>query len=714
MRRPNETGPRRARVLPLVLLAAALSAAPLAAAPQKSSGGGSAKGDLGEIVPPPPDPPLGGEGDSLGGATVGARPGAAPGGGGGAGSTRAGAGGTAGSGPIGAGPVAPGAPTPRSLAAAQDRSHWWHWWQYHRELYLDLDAALGRLHPRTPAGDDLPEPLPGRRNGLGREVVYGRLVPAIVATLEELDDPRFVRHALLALGRIGEAPPLAGGEGGPELADVIARYLGDRSLAVTEAAVIALGALASPRAAVMLNDLVLDTERGRELTDRRRVPVRVRALAAYGLGVGGAADAPAAVRSYAVHSLAQVLSSDVAVYPDVQAACVVALGMVPAGAGRPAEAGGALPPSSGLEAQVRHVLGLFVDEDQPDMVRTHAPTALARLLAADPGLDPALRDTVVRTLLDALSARANERVGVRRSCIVALGEIADADADALDVEARERLEASVRRGDVPSRNFAIMALARIGGRPGTGEGEPLGAAEDVERFLVAQLTKGKSLIQPWAGLALGVFAHGLREHGELLSARAADALREAIESTKSPEQCAALCLGIGLVGDNRAQATLLARLAAFQDEESLAHVAVALGMLRDGGAAPPLAALTAEALHRPELMESAALGRALLGDRDLVGELVARLAECESEPSARGVCRGLSWSADHRALEALLAVMTDAERSAGIRAHAAEAIGRIADRSPIPWDVRISAGLNYLDAPTTLTDPSGFGILDTF
>ena len=48
------------------------------------------------------------------------------------------------------------------------------------------------------------------------------------------------------------------------------------------------------------------------------------------------------------------------------------------------------------------------------------------------------------------------------------------------------------------------------------------------------------------------------------------------------------------------------------------------------------------------------------------------------------------------------------------RANAVEALGRIADRSNVAWDVRISRGLNYLDAPTSLTDPSGFGILDTF
>ena len=98
----------------------------------------------------------------------------------------------------------------------------------------------------------------------------------------------------------------------------------------------------------------------------------------------------------------------------------------------------------------------------------------------------------------------------------------------------------------------------------------------------------------------------------------------------------------------------------------------------------------------------------------LVDELVGRLDDCNCSVSVRGVGRALAWTADDRGILPLLALVEDRELPASTRANAVEALGRIADRSNVAWDVRISRGLNYLDAPTSLTDPSGFGILDTF
>ncbi|MDA1265090.1 MAG: HEAT repeat domain-containing protein, partial [Planctomycetota bacterium] len=180
----------------------------------------------------------------------------------------------------------PGAPTggtaatPQSLLQAADKSEWWHWWEYHRELYLDLDQTLSRLHPRTPSDDPSAE-LEGRRFGLSTAAVYGRIVPAIhVALRDGSDDARVLRQGLLALGRIGEAPS---GIEAPSLLATIRPYLADGNLGVVEGATIALGALASPEAVVTLRSLLLDDEQGREFVGGK-VSVRVRALAAYGLG----------------------------------------------------------------------------------------------------------------------------------------------------------------------------------------------------------------------------------------------------------------------------------------------------------------------------------------------------------------------------------------------------------------------------------------------
>lgn len=599
---------------------------------------------------------------------------------------------------------------PRTIELGQlDRTEWWDWWDYNKERFLGLDEALARLHPVTPRADRLPSDDLGRRAGLSAARVYGELVPALVAELEAEKDPFFQRRALLALGRIGEAPR-GTFAGAVPLFDVLSARLREGNLGVAEAAVVSLGALGSSDAVQLLAELVSDTERARDAVARGRVPVRMRALAAYGLGISGSSDVPVVVRRFAVHSLASVLSADVAHYPDVQAAAVIALGLSPVPGGGDGSAEDA-PPSAGLAAQVRFVLDLLEDEDQPRMVRTHAPTAVARLLASGEVPDE-LREIAFERLFSALDRR--EDVAVRRSAVLGLGALADADEDPHDVEARSRLTAMLEKGDLPSRSFAAISLAQIASRAGTGAGEPYAAVEPVARTLSRQLVRGKSFERPWAALALGVMGFHLREAGETLPQNAADALRGELRREHNPIESSAMALAIGMVGDARGLEDIAERLADEKADDFVGHFAVGLGLLRQRAAIEPLAELMADAEHRPERMENAALGRALIGDRTLLDELVDRLDDCDCAVSTRGVGRALAWAADERGIAPLLAIARDSEKPALTRANAVEALGRIADRSNVAWDVRISRGLNYLDAPTSLTDPTGYGILDTF
>ncbi len=619
--------------------------------------------------------------------------------------------GTPGPSPIPAAPGASAVGTPRSLLAAADQSDWWHWWAYHKELYLDLDATLARLHPRTPASDGTID-LTGRRNGLSAKVVYGRVVPSILKALaDEASDPRLVRQSLLALGRMGEAPLDVDS---PRIVDVITPYLSDGRLVVIESAAIALGALASPEAVMHLRSLLLDTEDGRALTGGGRVSIRVRALAAYGLGMCGGMDVSPAVRQYAVHALAEVLEDEDTDYPDVQAAAVIALGLVPVeGLAMDAASSEELPPGAGLDAQVQYLMAVLADERGPRMARTHAPTALARLLAVDPDGTRHLRDQVLTSLLGVTHPRSKARDDLRRSAVIAMGEVANSGGSAIDREVRAQLVELMKKGDVPTRHFATMALARAGGRVGT-DAEPWVGAEQATKVFVRQLLKGKDRTRPWAGLALGVLAYHLRAEGESLDVDAVAALHHALGKVRQPLDAAALALGAGLVMDSGAYELVCARIDDTSDPVALEHLSLALGLLRERTGIHVLSAVMDDAKHKSGLMEAAALGRALIADRALVADLVGRLDDCDCAVSTRGVSRGLAWAGDHRAVLPLIGMLEDEELPSGTRANAIEALGRIADRSTIPWDVRISAGLDYLDAPTTLTDPSGFGILDTF
>ena len=68
-------------------------------------------------------------------------------------------------------------------------------------------------------------------------------------------------------------------------------------------------------------------------------------------------------------------------------------------------------------------------------------------------------------------------------------------------------------------------------------------------------------------------------------------------------------------------------------------------------------------MHDPVMMEYAALGRGLLGDRLLVPELIEKLDECACWASTRGVTRALAWTGDVRAVRPLLRILADAKRS---------------------------------------------------
>ena len=72
--------------------------------------------------------------------------------------------------------------------------------------------------------------------------------------------------------------------------------------------------------------------------------------------------------------------------------------------------------------------------------------------------------------------------------------------------------------------------------------------------------------------------------------------------------------------------------------------------------------------------------------------------------------RSRRQSSDARAVRPLLAVATDAERRSVDRAVTIESLGWIADKERLGWHNRLSGGVNYLEAPETLTGNQG--ILD--
>lgn len=549
-----------------------------------------------------------------------------------------------------------------------NRGEWWTWWRVHRELYVDL----ARLVPETPGDDQRPEsPL----------WVGKRLVPNLEAVLAEGDlSPDLERACLIALGRLRAG----------ELS--LRSRLASKRAPVAEAAALSLGLHGGTGAVRDLIDLLTDTDAGRQLVGRSEVPVRVRAFATYGLVIASEEARPA-LRTAVLHAMFTALDSDERHYPDLQAALAIGIGSLPA------ERLEGSSPALALEAQVAFLLEAM-DEDAPlRTFRVHAPTALAKLW---PHLPEISQGPVREALLDLVDPRSRTRGPVRRSAVIALGEILTSDQ--ADAAGREALARCATDG---ARRFAWLALARAASRMGQGE-DAWHGVEDARELLRKQTQRGRSGSNAWAALALGVMEHHLAARGVEPDRKSGEALTNSLRRSRNGMDAAAMGLGLGLSNGEGAE-HVRKRLEDTANPLSLAHLSLGVGFLNASG---DLSKLMDEHDHTPEVFEGAALARGIDGDSTLLAELIERLDDCDCSRGTRGPISVLGWARDARAVEALVAILKDPEKPRGTRVNAAEALGRIGDLRDPGALVRLRAHTNYLDAPPSFYGGEGYGVID--
>lgn len=642
---------------------------------------------------------------------------------GGAGSGAPSSPGSAGSGgksaPKGPGPSsgsgASGPSRPRSrpgASSAVDLTTWELWWGFNKEPYLNLKASI-HSSALLSGSDDYFLGRQDRRQARDRlapseEAIHGRIVPALLRALETETHNEIVTGALIALARIGDSPPAYGR---PPVARVIERFLADANQEVSETAAIALGILASRSSFEVLRDLLEDDEAGRRAVAREHeVPWRTRTFAAYGLGLIAFGQENEDLRRAAVAELARGFEAGRSMATaDLQVACVTAMGLVPL----PEDSGnplGAQRAHHGRRGQVEWALRLLRDQDLPHVVRSAVPTTLARLSR---GLAPDsdLRATIAAELLDLLAARTEREV--RQSAVLALGAVGDADLDPVDVRIRTALEAQAARGpDLQSRQFALVALARAGARPGSGRGDPHAATGAVRSTLEGFLQRGGSSVRPWAALALGVLGRDLSAQGVAPSREIDAKLRAGLAQARAPRDVGAFAISLGLRSDPNAQELLLEKLREAADDTTRGYVAVALGLAGAVEARGAITQIVLASKYRPALLRQAAISLGLLGDKEVAEELVGMLARAGSLAARASVATAIGFVGDARSIDALVAMLSDREVTGGARGFAAVALGLVADKEPLPWNVKISVGINYRAGVETLTSPAGTGVLD--
>ncbi|MBI5431951.1 MAG: HEAT repeat domain-containing protein [Planctomycetes bacterium] len=612
-------------------------------------------------------------------------------------------------------PTIPGGPTTESWAS--DLSSWRVWWRFNQDEFIELQSHLDRMDLATgseeffrDAGSDSVD-----RRRSGPADADERIVPALLAALRRDATVDASTSAMIALARVGERPAA---DGSTPHAAAIAPLLRHSHQEVAETAALSLGILGanSPRNVDLLTRLVGDDRDGlrklHALAFASPISERTRAFGTYGLGLLGERSRDVFVRRWIVRSLHDVLTKARADRSrELSAAAITALGLValePAAERRPSEDSKA--PQT-LEEQFALLFEVYLDERIENVVRAHAPMALARLIERG-RFEPAWRDRVAKRLIAELASPARGDALLQRSAVQALGRIARATSEPLDIDMRAALLGALDSRDLFVRRFALVALARAGSSV-EDAAVSAAASDEVRSRLLAELADGKSGSVSWAALALGVLERRLQRAGGTASPRTLAALLHARKSARGGEERGALAVALGLVGDPAARDPLQAALSEERSPENQGDLALALGLLGDRSALEPIRAILARARYQPNLLHSAAIGLGLLGDVKLVPDLVELLARSSTQASQGAVASALGLIGDSRSVEPLLALSESEDVTAGARAFALVALGMVGDRALLPWRATLASDFNYTAATATLLTPeTSSGVLD--
>jgi len=599
-----------------------------------------------------------------------------------------------------------------------DLTQWDVWWQLNQAPFLSLKAHV-QSSPAGPGGVDgffLGQGQKAQQPTLrpGEDQVRGEIVPALLAVLERESDNDLVTGALIALAKIGESQD---GSDAAKIEGALVRFLANPNQEIRETAAVSFGILASPRALPTLSNLLWDTPSGRELVKADEVDPRTRSFAAYGLGLVGARASTEMDKKLVVSIVRRGLERDDTRSRDLEVSCLVALGLVPlATIDSPAAAGGkdAPPPETSRLAQLEYVFAILQDEKRENLTRAQCPVTLARLMVALP--EPHLshwRERVAGDLVERI-VRDKDKAELLQSCVLGLGSIGTNDGkNPLDVRIRATLANVPKGAEIQPRAYALVAAAEVAARPGAALTSV--GVDEVKDYLARELTWGKSVLQPWAGLASGIFCWRLAQQGVTHPAQQAlqRALVAALEGEKSPERVGAYALGAGLAQAADAAPALLRLLGKELQDDARGQVALALALLGSQEAVEPLRKIIADSKYRPELLRQGAIALAILGDKDVPLQLARMLADAHSLAAQAAIVSALGFIGDRRSVEPLLKLLADRNATEKARAFAAVALGNVADKELLPWNAKIGAGINYRAAPATLFDPTnGTGILD--
>jgi HEAT repeat protein len=520
---------------------------------------------------------------------------------------------------------------------------------------------------------------------LDDKIAMDVIVPALHAALCDTNDPNVVTACLIGLAKIGRDTKTI------VLRDVFVRYLPARFQETRETAALALGICRQPGSLPILRDLLLDTAAGRRLTQRAEVDRRVRAFAAYGIGILAAhGDADTRTRAFdMLHSV----SRDPAIRDrEVQVATISAMGVL---APRPDDNA----KDKRLLWRALPALDQFYRADHGkarQLVQAHVGIAIARLLGRGTGVDHA---RFVELFGGELFAGRRRQQAIQQSAAIALGLLATPDQKAIS----DRLFRYYEIGrDQQTRYFSLISLGEIGG------------ATNRTRLLRIVSSGNKATERPWAALGLGVLAHKLRTANDgTVDKTIGDALLRQLTTVKNKEAVGAFAIALGLCGYRDAGARMRRFLLEHPHHDGVAGaLCTGLALMDDQAAVAEIRWMLHRSLRRPELLRQAAVALGKLRDQEAVRYLLEMLAESGKNTARMAALAGaLQFIGDRRTVDALVRQLGDRDLTSLSRAFVAAALGGIGDPMALPFNARYAGHSNYRAVVETLSNQAT-GILD--
>lgn len=550
---------------------------------------------------------------------------------------------------------------------------WESWWDANKDTYLDLrDRPFGGVRTRGGFGHLTglgfhEVSAPTRRPDASR--VEDDVAPLLRQILAAGGERDLLDSAVLALARSSR------GESAEAVLRATLPLLAHHELSVQSSAALSPGVLGSPLAVEQLTALATDSSAGRTLAGGRGpVPSLVRAFAALSLGLIDDAGS--------VPTLCELVATTDDGDRDLKACAIVALGLM--NNQRSPEA-------------LRFLVERLSDRKLDAVLASYVPTAIGKLASRARSPDP----SVLPPLLAAFQHRDTDAL-VRQSLAIALGLLGEAGAgESRDVPVVQALLDYVTAGkDAGTRQFALIALAQIAAR----DDDPTahdGVHAAIQQLLAREIAKPSSASnQPWATLAAALYGRaqpGARADFSML-------VSEAYATEKNPSLRAADALALGLLDDRAMAATLFEDFQTATEPAFKGYAALALGFLDHTDAAERLRNECRAKTITPGYRMQVATALGLLGDREAVAVLSETLENAQTLGVSAAVAKALGLIGDESAIAPLMKLAADPEKSALTRAFACVALGRLCEKTSLPWNQPIMADSNYLVAVPAIAE----------